>query len=96
MMPSPMTTEVTIAGVSLKCRKEKRTIPMRKRGMERKKPPMAQVRVSEAFFRYLVVLHSRASVSCTESLTFYPDVKILQIAMDFMGNFNEAPPPRSN
>ena len=69
---------------------------MRKRGMERKKPPMAQVRVSEAFFRYLVVLQSRASASCTERLSFYPDVKVSQIAMDFMGNFNEFPTPRSN
>ena len=58
-MPSPMTMEVTMAGVSWKWRKVKRTIPIRKSGMERKKPAMAQVRVIDAFLRYLVVLSNK-------------------------------------
>ena len=33
--------------------------PIRKRGIERKKPPMAQVLVNDAFFRYLVVLEMK-------------------------------------
>ena len=35
---------------------EREHLPMRKRGMLRKNPPMAQVLVSDAFFRYFVVL----------------------------------------
>ena len=44
------------SGVSASLVHQGRYLPIRNRGMERKKPPMAQTLVTAAFFKYLLLL----------------------------------------
>jgi hypothetical protein len=56
IMPRPINTLVTIAGVEWNCIKVYSMIPVKNTGIEMKNPPTAQTRLTEDFWRYLLVL----------------------------------------